>query len=190
MFWNQVRFQTLLWRTHSLMFWGSCCPLFLWPFTSVWFYQRQCKVSMCCSQKSVLSQQTRVGNACVSCRSWEKLLPRSDFSFWGCSSQLGSTPLWLSQLMGMDTLTWDCFAAPQQSAPLDYCCFCMCVKPAMVLPHWDAAETKCNWRCLERGLLGESRAVLVNPACRWHVHKLTSLTAGGSCINFLSALTD
>lgn len=98
--------------------------------------------------------------------------------------------LGLQQLTGMDTFTWDCFAAPQKSTPLDYCVFCLCVKPAMVLPHWDAAETKCNWRCLERGLLGETRAVLVNPECRWHVHILTSLAAGGSCINFLSALTD
>lgn len=148
--------------------------------TSVWFYQRHCEIYVCCSQKSVLSQQTRVGDACISCQSWEKLLTLSDLSFWGCSSLWAWTPL----------LGLFCCSPAICTSPLDYCVFCLCVKPAMVLPQWDAAETKCNWRCLERGLLGETRAVLVNPACRWHVHILTSLAAGGSCINFLSALTD
>lgn len=180
MFCDQVIFQTLLWRTHSLIFWGSCCPLFLWP-VSVWFYQRHCEIYVCCSQKSVLSQQPQ---------EWE--MPASSVRAGKSCWLFLTSPFGVAAAYGHGHpyLGLFCCSPAICTSPLDYCVFCLCVKPAMVLPQWDAAETKCNWRCLERGLLGETRAVLVNPACRWHVHILTSLAAGGSCINFLSALTD
>lgn len=39
-----------------------------------------------------------------------------------------------------------------QSAALDCCC--PCLKPALVLPHWDTTESEYSQRCLERGLPG------------------------------------
>lgn len=178
MFCDQVRFQTLLWRTHSLIFWASCCPLFLWP---VYGSTRGIAKFLCAAARNQF---------CHSKQEWE--MPASPVRAGKSCWLFLTSPFGVAAAYGHGHpyLGLFCCSPAICTSPLDYCVFCLCVKPAMVLPQWDAAETKCNWRCLERGLLGETRAVLVNPACRWHVHILTSLAAGGSCINFLSALTD
>lgn len=95
----------------------------------------------------------------------------------------------LTTCMYMDTLMGRFFAAPQQSAALDLCC--LCLKPALVLPHWDTTETECSRRCLERGLPGMQQRFFfpLNPVHVCHVHKLTAGVAGGSCIHFLCAPT-
>lgn len=109
--------------------------------------------------------------------------------FGAVAAHLALQPADVMWPMGTNTLTWGFSAVFQQFATLDY--YCLCLKPALALPHWDTTETECSWRCLERGLPGAqgcSRDVLVNPALMCHVCKLTAVAVGGSCVHFLCAL--
>lgn len=66
-------------------------------------------------------------------------------SFRAVAAHLALQPSDIMQRMGTNTLTWrGGFAAPQQSATLDYGYLCLCLKPALVLPHWDTTETECS----------------------------------------------
>ena len=94
-----------------------------------------------------------VGEGCISCWSQERLLPWPDLSLRGRRSPLGSPAAWHHATYGHGYPHGGFFfAPPQQPATPDYCCLCLCLKPALVLPRWDTTETKSNRRCVERGL--------------------------------------
>lgn len=160
-FWNQVRAVLSVPAIICIFLnvFGSCCPLIV--------SLRTCRS---CSTRDGAKFLCGVGRNYFCHRRWEWEMAASPAgagkgcclvqtsTFGAVAAHLALQPSDIKQRMGMNTLIWVVwffFAAPrQQSATLDYCCLCLCLKPALVLPHWDTTETECNGRCLARGLPG------------------------------------